>query len=118
MASAAARTRDGALATHEDVSAKTRNKRLDGSVQKSVYQSNKRGKPLIRAKNRTQINRKMLRHWRGAAKILDRCAKWRQISKDGVLFGECRFKDIRNGFREILQRTWNWWGAPSWEFFQ
>jgi hypothetical protein len=51
---------------------KPERKRLDGSVQSAVYRTNNRGKPLVRARNHTQINRKMLRHWLGAAKMLDR----------------------------------------------
>jgi hypothetical protein len=65
-------------------------KRIDGSVQNTVYQTNKRGKPLIRARNLTQINRKMLKHWRGAAKMLDRCAERRQDIEDRVLLGKYR----------------------------
>jgi hypothetical protein len=72
---------------------KPEQKRLDGSVQNTVYQTNKRGKPIIRARNRTQINRKILRHGLGAAKMLERCAASLQnMGWADVLLGECRIK--------------------------
>jgi hypothetical protein len=58
---------------------KPERKRLDGSVQNTAYQTNKRGKTLDRDKNRTQIKCKLLRHWLGAAKTLDRCSERCQI---------------------------------------
>jgi hypothetical protein len=58
---------------------KPERKQPDRSVQTTVYQSEKRGKPLARNRNRTQIKLKMLRHWRGAAKMLDRCSEWRHF---------------------------------------
>jgi hypothetical protein len=95
---------------------KPKQKRLDGSVQNTVYQTNKRGKPIMRARNRTQINRKILRHGLGAAKMLELCAgSLQNMGWANVLLGEWRIKKCSlnaTGMRQnsipLLTQTKQW----------
>jgi hypothetical protein len=69
---------------------KPERKRLGGCVKNTVYQTNKMGKPLARAKNRSQIKCNFRRRWLGVAKMLGRCSELRQFYGTKALLDGCR----------------------------